>query len=96
MRTSVKNGHIEAGHEVAFKPAKEPNKNLKKYSAYDHKPEIVHKQKNFRDEEGVVMIAPRNFLTNPPKKGQVGKQTYFQPPFEHKADNYNAAKELAH
>lgn len=75
MRTLKKDGHLEAGHETAFRPAKEPNKDLKTHSAYPHKPEIEHKKKNFLDADGVVMIAPRNFLTNPPKKGQVGKQT---------------------
>ena len=31
--------------------------------------------KNFKDEEGNVMIAPKNITTNPIKTGRVGKQT---------------------
>ena len=31
--------------------------------------------KNFKDEEGNVMVAPRNIVTNPIKNGKVGKQT---------------------
>ena len=34
-------------------------------------------QKNFRDEEGNVMVAPRNIQTNPPKRGRVGRNTSF-------------------
>lgn len=29
------------------------------------------KKKTYRDEEGAVLIAPRNFLTNPMKKGLI-------------------------
>jgi hypothetical protein len=29
------------------------------------------KKKTYRDEEGAVLIAPRNFLTNPMKKGMI-------------------------
>jgi len=96
MRSHVKGGHLKAGHEVAFKPAKAPDAKLRTYSAYEHKPEYVHRQKNFKDEEGNVVTAPRNFLTNPPKKGMVGKQTTFMDPPEHMADNYDALKEIAH
>lgn len=96
LRSTKKDGHLVAGHEKAFKPAKQPSKDLKPYSAYDHKADIEHKKKNYRDEEGNVTIAPRNFLTNPPKKGQVGDKTTFMPPPEHLPDNYNAAKEIAH
>ena len=52
--------------------------------------------KNFKDEEGAVIIAPRNFLTNPTKKGRVGKNTTFggQIPFM-TGDDYCIAKEIA-
>jgi len=35
--------------------------------------------KKFRDEEGNVMTAPKNILTNPPKRGKVGKRALFNP-----------------
>ena len=44
---------------------------------YEHLKEIDEKKKNYRDEEGAVITAPRNFTTNNLKQGQVGPQTYF-------------------
>lgn len=41
------------------------------------------------------MIAPRNFLVNPPKKGVVGKQTTFSGMIPYMEDDYNRPKELA-
>jgi hypothetical protein len=34
-------------------------------------------KKNHRDAEGFVITEPNNFVTNKPKKGKVGKGTYF-------------------
>lgn len=45
--------------------------------------------------EGGVITEPRNFLTNPPKKGEVGKGTTFSGKIEHLPDPYDRAKELA-
>ena len=39
----------------------------------------VEVKKKYTDEEGNVMIAPKNILTNPPKRGKVGKRTLFAP-----------------
>lgn len=30
-------------------------------------------KKNYKSPDGGVLTGPRNFLANPPKKGQVGK-----------------------
>ena len=42
------------------------------------------------------MIQPRNFMTNPPKKGKVGKMTTFGGPTPFMEDDYNSPKKLAH
>lgn len=59
--------------------------------------ELNHIQKNFKSEENPrdVVIAPRNFITNPPKKGQTGKQTYFGGKIPYMEDDYNRPKALA-
>ncbi len=44
--------------------------------------------------DGAVIIEPRNFLTNPPKKGEVGKGTTFGGKIEHLPDPFNIKKEL--
>ena len=58
--------------------------------------EFEHVQKNFRSEENnrEVVIAPRNFLVNPPKKGIVGKNTTFGGVIPYMEDDYNRPKEL--
>jgi len=52
------------------------------------------KRKNHRDEEGAVMIGPRNFTTIPMKKGIGGKLTTFSGPIPYKESDYNISKEL--
>jgi hypothetical protein len=49
-------------------------------------------KKNFRDEEGAVVIGPKNFVTNPLKKGEVGKGTSFAGHLAHMPDTYDQAK----
>ena len=41
------------------------------------------------------MISPRNFLTNPPKAGKVGKNTTFGGIVPYMEDDFNRPKELA-
>lgn len=55
------------------------------------------KNRNFRDAEGAVKTAPRNFTTIPPKKGDPAttpgvlfSKTYY----EHMKDPYDTAKEI--
>ena len=58
--------------------------------------EYEHLQKNFRDDESKeVMIQPKNILTNPPKNGRVGKNTYFADPIPYMEDDYNLPKKIA-
>ena len=54
----------------------------------------VEVKKNFRDEEGAVKTAAKNFYTSPAKQGRVGKQTYFTPQPAHMPDDFNYPKEL--
>jgi hypothetical protein len=58
-------------------------------SAYEHMVDEVHVKKKYTDEEGNVIIAPKNILTNPPKRGKVGKRTLFAPQPEFMPDDYN-------
>ena len=51
--------------------------------------------KNFKDEEGNVMVAPKNITTNPIKTGRVGKQTTLGGIIEYQANDYDAGKKLA-
>lgn len=84
-----------AGHEVQFKPARHVRQPTN--AAYEHMQDTTHIQKNFKAEDNPrdVVTAPRNFITNPPKKGQVGKQTYFGGKIPYTEDDYNRPKELA-
>jgi hypothetical protein len=73
MRTHIKDGHLKAGHEKEFKPAKHIND--KKYvMSYEYKELGNPKRdpKSYRDDEGSVKTAPTNFYTNPMKKGRSG------------------------
>jgi len=82
-----------AGHEKNFSPSKIVKLNYK--PPYEHQQERVHIAKNFRDEEGAVVIQPRNFLTSPPRKGKVGKMTTFGGPTPFIKDDYDRPKDLA-
>ena len=70
MRQSKPDGYKEAGHDRAFRPAKDIQRRVK--SEFEHKPEYNVVKKNYKGPDGVI-TEPRNFLTNPPKKGLVGK-----------------------
>ena len=92
MRKEDKSKIAAAGHEVAFKPAKHMRQPTN--AAYEHMQDTVHIQKNFKAEDNPrdVVIAPRNFITNPPKKGQSGKQTYFGGKIPYMEDDFNRPK----
>jgi hypothetical protein len=51
-------------------------------------------KKKIKNDDGSVPTEPRNFLTNPPKKGEVGKGTTFSGVIEHLPDPYNRKREL--
>ena len=72
MRAAKKDGHKEVGHDVSFKPAKDLQRRVK--ADFEHMVDYKEVKKNFRDTDGAVKTEPRNFLTNPIKVGQVGKQ----------------------
>lgn len=73
MRSTTKDGHLKAGHDRMFRPAKNPNEKIHK-ALFDYKEEGPHQKdpKDFRDPDGGVITAPTNFYTNPMKKGKVG------------------------
>jgi hypothetical protein len=94
MRTTKKDGYKEAGHEMNFKPAKTVQRKVK--ADFDHLTDHVEVKKKIKNDDGSVITEPRNFLTNPPKKGEIGKGTTFGGTLPHMADPYNRPKELAH
>jgi len=53
------------------------------------------KKKNYKDEEGNVILAPRNFTAIPMKKGRVGKLTSFGGVVPYIADPYDNRKKIA-
>ena len=86
-------GWKKAGHDKNFVPAKVVKEKV--VASYPHMQEEQHVKKNFRDEEGNVVTGPRNFLTNPPKIGKVGKRTTFAGVIPYMNEGYDVAKELA-
>ena len=71
LRTEVKDGHIKAGHEIAFKPAKVVRE--KPYKApYEHMTDRVEVKKEYKDADGKVITEPKNFYTTPAKIGLAG------------------------
>jgi hypothetical protein len=72
MRAAKKDGYKEAGHDLPFKPTKDVMRRVR--SDFEHHTDLNEAKKSYKDAEGRVIIEPRNFLTNPIKKGQTGKQ----------------------
>ena len=67
-----------------FRPAKTVTHKKGKdgrLAAYEYKEQGPEKKKTYRDEEGAVIIAPRNFLTNPMKKGVINGKRGKRGPF---------------
>lgn len=79
---------------VKFKPAKHV---IERYyhASYEHKNERVDVKRDYRDADGVVITAPKNFYTTSAKKGRVGKDTFFNKQVEHMPDDFNYPKKLA-
>lgn len=86
--------HKEAGHDVKFKPAKHVREKYYKAS-YEHMVDRVEVKKDYKDADGAVITAPRNFYTMPPKKGEVGKNTYFNKFPEWMVDDFNWPRKVA-
>lgn len=83
-----------AGHERVFRPAKTFREDGYKLP-YAHMSDRVAFTKNFKDEEGAIMVAPRNVQTNPMKRGRVGKGTNFSPATPHMPDDFDRPRALA-
>ena len=81
-RTTNMGAIANAGHEKNWVFAKKV-KERDYHASYEHMTDRREIVKNYRDEEGAVIIAPRNFLTNPIKAGRVGKQTTLGGIIEH-------------
>ncbi len=80
---------------MQFKPAI-TIKDATSYKApYEHMSDRVDVRKSFKDLDGRVKLQPRNIITNPPKKGEVGKQTTFGGNLPHMPDLYDNQKLLA-
>ena len=86
---------IEVGNEKPFRPTKHIRQPTN--ATYEHMQDFVQVEKNFRDEENPrdVVIGPRNMLTNPPKKGAVGKNITFGGNIPYIEDDYMRLKKLA-
>jgi len=92
MRTHKHEGYKDAGHDKDFKPAKDTMRKVK--ADFSHMTDYIEKKKNRRDAEGAVMTEPKNFLTNPPKKGEVGKGTSFGGNLPHLPEPFDRKREL--
>jgi len=93
LRPNVHDGHKKL-HDVAYKPAKHVKERY--YTAsYEHMNERVEVKKDYRDADGNVILAPKNFYTWNPKVGETGKNCYFNRFPEHIPDDYNWPKKLA-
>lgn len=66
---------------------------MKVKADFEHMTDHVEIKKNRKGPDGVI-TEPRNFLTNPPKQGEVGKGTSFAGNLEHLPDPYDRKKEL--
>jgi hypothetical protein len=93
LREQKKDGFKVAGHDKPFSPAKDIHQKVR--ADFEHKTDLNPVKKNYRDEDNKVRTEPPNFLTNPPKKGQVGKMTTFGGTVPYKEDPYDNKKMLA-
>ena len=71
MRTVKKDGFKDAGHDFNFKPCKSVPRKV--VAAFEHISDYKEVKKNYKGPDGVI-IGPINFLTNPPKRGTVGRK----------------------
>lgn len=92
MRTSKHEGYKDAGHDKDFKPAKSINRKVK--ADFVHMTDYIEKKRCRKGEDGAVIIEPRNFLTNPPKEGEVGKGTSFGGNLPHMPDPFDHKREI--
>lgn len=95
VRREDRSRQIEVGNEKAFRPAKHVRQPTN--AAFQHMKDYEQIEKNYRDAEdnGAVIIGPRNIQTNPPKRGRVGKSTTFSGMIPYTEDDFNRPKLLA-
>ena len=60
-----------------------------------HMCDTTHIQKNFRNDEKEVMIAPRNIQTHPIKRGRVGKYVTFRGKIPYMEDEFDRPRMFA-
>jgi len=83
-----------AEHDRPFRPGKHVR--LSHNAAFDHLTDYKEIKKNFRNEDGEVVIPPRNIQTSKPKVGNCCMpKASFGGMAEHLPDDYNAPKKLA-
>lgn len=76
LRTIKKDAFTVGGHDRDFRPQINNKERMHKLP-YDYMPlgNGKEEKKNYRDQDGAVIIQPRGMLTNPVKRGKVGKGT---------------------
>lgn len=101
-RTAKKNGHLDAGHDKAFMPAKTSLglKSLDSNSVgirppYGYMPLGAGPKKDYKDEEGNVRTEPPNMKVMKGKTGRTGRSVYFGGPVPYIEDPFDAKKILA-
>ena len=78
--------------ETNFKPAKTFQRKVK--ADFEHMSDYKELSKVRKAPDGSVITEPKNFLTNPPKRGIVGKQTNFGGNPEYMPDPFERRKEI--
>jgi len=101
QRSFLKGGYqSKGGHDKDFMPAKNVGHGKQKTLAtYEYICKEPLPKKSYKDPEGGVLVGPRNFFTNPMKKGVVdGKANRRGPtfggPIPYIESNYNIEKEI--
>lgn len=63
-------------------------------ASYEYIPQGADKKKSYKDEEGAVIIGPRNFTTKPLRRGKIGVGTTFGGSIPFLGDDYDAKKKI--
>lgn len=64
-------------------------------ASYIHMNERVDVKKNYKDADGMVITAPKNFYTWKPKEGETGFNCYFNKFPEAIVDDFNWPRKVA-
>lgn len=95
MREGKKDAHKSVS-DAPFKPAKTVGKVVK--ASYEYEPMDKNEKKVYRDKDGAVITAPKNFITTGPKQGNPATTpgTLFEKEYyPHMKDEYDLKRELA-